>query len=159
MSILNLDEASTAGRYSLTLSTTLTLPSTYSWIEHWNTTPQLQTPVNRRQNFWSTEVVLDGRYPAMAFEHTFLVFCEINTYGTPHQALFDFYRAFTQITTAINGTAQNLRITVANTTTVKVDFGACYLEDFSLSEPDSFLLYRAGLMELQFVGTQIPSVV
>jgi len=159
MSLLNFDEATTAGRYCLTWNTTLTLPSTYAWIENWNTTPSLQTAVNRRQNFWSTEVVLDGRYPAMAWEHNFRVYCEVNTYTSPHQALFDFYSKFTQVSTAIDGTARNLRITVAGTTTVKVDFGAVYLENFSLEEPEAFMFHRAGFINLQFVGTSIPSVV
>lgn len=158
MSLINLGVATTAGNYTLVFSGT-TLPNTFAWVEEFLTVMEMETPVNHRQNFWSTEIVLDGGYPAFSWRHTFSVYTEATTSSTPHQPLFNFLRLYTNATSAVHGTKQELTLTDVTSSVVKIYFGPCYLESARLKNPDAFMKYRAGTMEFVFVGTSIPSVV
>lgn len=150
--------AITGGNFTCIFSS-INVPTTYSWVEEWSTTPNLLTSVNKRGNFWSRDVILDGGFPQLYWQHSLKMYTEATTSSTPFVELMNFFRIFTQVSTAIHGTAQLLTINDGDTANVRINFGQCYLENFSLEEPSGFSLYRGGRMVLEFCGTSIPSVV
>jgi len=114
--------------------------------------PSRLNPVQRQNNYWSTSTLLDGRYPATIWEYTFTVYQEDTD-------SLEFVRSFTSLAnTGLND--NNVRsLEVQNDSGTVIAFGDCYYEGQKLSGPDAFLLGAAGLIQLQFVGTQVPSVI
>ena len=114
--------------------------------------PSRMTPVSRQQNYWSNSPLLDGRYPAVIWEYTFTVYQE-------EADELEFVRGFaTMANTGLND-ANARSLEVKNSEGIVVAFGDCYYEGQKLTGPDAFLLGAAGLIQLQFVGTQVPSVI
>jgi len=108
------------------------------------------TQIERRPNFWSTSITLDGSYPDLEYSHTFTLYNE-------EADRFAFMSYFYDLSTKITSRAQNLLLKDGDTTVV--DFRSCYMEAPGLKEPDELLLMQAGLLEITFFSTQIPSVV
>jgi hypothetical protein len=112
--------------------------------------PRLATKINERQNLWASSVVLDGRYPALVHDHQFVVYNE-------ESYRLDYMRWFYNLASRIDGDPHSLTINLGNN--VVVAFGDCYLLEPQQREPDSLLLQSAGLVEVAFLGTSIPSVI
>lgn len=107
------------------------------------------TEIAQRQNFWASDVILDGRYPALVFEHTFTLYK--NSGGA-----VDYAKMFFALANKIEGDPRSLVAKIKSTTVIS--FGDCYMEPPEQQEPDSLLLTEAGLFTLKFLGTQIPSI-
>ena len=45
-------------------------------IHDWKTTSRRMSEIAERQNFWASDVILDGRYPALVYEHVFMLYME-----------------------------------------------------------------------------------
>ena len=119
-------------------------------IHGMQTMPQRMTAVRRCHNFWASVPVLDGRYPALVYEHTFLVYNE-------EVSELDYLRWYAELAQQIAGDPYPLEVRINDN--VAVAFGNCYVEPASQKEPDTLLLHAAGVVELPFIGTDIPSVV
>lgn len=155
-SVASYDAATTAGNFTL-VGSGVTFPNTFCWMEDFTTRPILATDVNVRQNFWASSVVLDGRYPALYFEHSFKMFCEATSTTTPFSQQVRLYTIFTSISSAINGNLQPLEIRDGNTANARIHFGPSYLKDWEYDE--DFLKYGCGFFTLNWVSTNVPSVV
>lgn len=117
-------------------------------------TVQRLTAIERRSNFWSTTVLLDGSYPDLVWVHDIQVYkSSVSSLSAVLQFASDYY----SLATLITSSTASLKITDGSTTTL-IDFGNCYLDNPVLSEPQDLLLSSAGIFGLQFLGTSIPTV-
>lgn len=147
-SVNSYGEATTAGNFTLVHSgTALGL-----WIDAWNTKARRLTEIAERQNFWSQQVILDGSYPALAWDHSFTVYSEANSLNT-------YINSYVALANRIQSRAYPLEIWSGTSTPVVWYFGNCYLKDFGQEEPKDLMLHAAGMIRLNFVGTVIPSLV
>ncbi len=146
-SVASYDDATTAGNFTLIHSTVML----GNWIEDFNSSFGRLTPIARRQNFWSSDIILDGRYPAQVWDHTFKLYTEGGSLG-------ELYDKFLDIYDQIHSDPATLTINDGDTATELFQFGACYLEDASLETPEAFLKYNAGLITVTFVGNTRPTV-
>ena len=114
------------------------------------------TPIQQRQAYWANNVVLDGRYPALVWEHEFMA-TQVNS--NP----IDYYKSALALyqTPPVNGNLAPLilQTAVGGTTYDVVNYGNCYLEDTAQSQPGEFLIAEAGMQVFKFLGTVLPSVV
>lgn len=110
------------------------------------------TPVNIRHNFWDTTVLLDGSYPALVWNHEFTLYTE-------NGSVAGFAKDFIGLSDKIVGTAQDLRISYANSPALTLlQFGNCYLDDApSVQQPELLLLQSAGFIKVKFLGNTKPS--
>lgn len=140
----------TAGQYTLVMSG-ITLPRsiTMAWVEDFTSVPVLETPVTRRHNFWASNVVLDGRNPALSYNHEVKLYVECGSIGAFSDAFFSLNDHFSTNCTTVT-------INDGDRTTVRYSFGSCYLEDVILEEPDALLKFRAGMVRMVFVGNTQP---
>lgn len=155
-SLSGYDRATTAGNFTL-VGSGVTFPNTTCWVEDFITTPVLATEPNVRQNFWADRVVIDGRYPAIYFEHSFKMYCEATSTTTPFSKLVNLYQIFTSVASAVNGNIQPLALRDQDSANNRIWFGPSYLKDWSYD--DDFLKHGAGFFTLNWVSTDIPSVV
>lgn len=111
------------------------------------------TEINKRQNFFSPEVILEGRYPALYLEHEFTLFTEAADRASYTARFYNIPRSF------VSGTASPLSINHPQYPGVAViHFGDCFIEGSLQDNPNSLLQYEAGIMRVRFIGTTIPSV-
>jgi len=109
------------------------------------------TPVQQRQNLWAQSVILDGRYPAQAWEHEFTIYSEVNS--NPIQFAHRFWDTETQISST------PLLLVLQENLTDRINFGSCYLDSSQMDKPKELLLYRAGFMKIRFLGNTLPTTV
>jgi hypothetical protein len=147
-SVASYGAATTAGNFTLCFSGT----RLGGWIENFTSKPQRVTDVAVRQNFWSTTVILDGSYPAFTWDHEFKVYTEAGS-------RLGFADVYFELAANFFSRSRPLQIRAGDTTSVHIDFGNCYLKPFDLDSPGELLLHRGGMIRLQFIGTQTPSVV
>jgi len=105
---------------------------------------------SERQNYWSSQVVLDGRYPALVYDHDFVVYRET-------EYRLDYAKWYYELAQRIDGDPHALALKIGDD--VVVAFGDCYLLEPQQQEPDSLLLQAAGMVVVSFLGTSIPSVI
>jgi hypothetical protein len=118
-----------------------------SWIDGFSTNVRRVNAVGIRQNFWSSVTVLDGKYPALVYEHTFQVFFE----AISREALAQAYMALTTF-------YLNRVYPLAIIGGFGMSFGNCYLEEGpTMKEPDILLRHRAALISLKFLGNTRPA--
>lgn len=120
---------------------------TSHFVQSWRTQPRRLTPIARRQNLWSSSVIIDGRYPAQIWTHDFLVYTEALTPTAFAQRFVNLEDQFTEA-------AQQL--TLKDNGTDRFDLGSCLLEPPSQDNPRELLLFRAGFLKLRFLGTAKP---
>lgn len=111
------------------------------------------TEINVRQNFWSPFVLLDGRYPALWYEHSVMIYEEK---AGPHQYAKSWYDKHL---TLINTTPLPLVIRHGITGADIIAFGSCYAQPLEQNQPEELLLYSAGIFRAVFWGTCLPSVI
>jgi len=111
--------------------------------------PRRATQVEERHNLWATTPILDGSYPALVWDHEFLVYQEDN---------YPLNFAETYFNLAAHFTSAPQSLIVKLKTDTAIAFGDCYMREFTQSDPEQLLLYAAGILPIKFVGTQIPSV-
>lgn len=152
-SITSYQNATTAGNYTLVHSG-VTIPQsiTVAWVDDYKSIPELQTQVALRQNFWSSQVVMDGRNPAVIWRHEFKMYVEVNSLATFEKMFYDLQQRFQTDPTT-------LLLVDGDRTTVRRGFGPAYLEDASLDNPTTFLQHRAGFIRLNFVSATQPTFV
>ena len=158
-SAASFDGATTAGNLTLVFSGTY-VPNTVAWIEDYKYTPTLITPVNRRTNFWSSECVLDGKYPVLV--HDWEIRCLVMATSTSSwiSDFHDFFQVFTRTSSAINGSPQTISFNDGNSlSSVRIYLGPGYIESFELENPDSFYKSGAGVVRIKAVTSLIPSKV
>ena len=139
-------DATTAGNYTLVFSGS----SLGDFVEDFKTTVRRNKGVQRRQNFWSTNVILDGKYPGVVWEHQIKIYVEKSSREA-------FFNEFTSLSSLILGDRQDLRINDVDSGTAQYDFGKCYMKNFKLDTPDAFIKHPAGFFVLNFVGNEAPS--
>jgi hypothetical protein len=136
-------------RHTLTVSSNIL--GTY--VHGFNSGFSRPTPIAVRHNFWDTTVLLDGSYPALLWEHEFVLYTEGGSLG-------GLAATFLNISDKVVAAAVPLKITYAASPTVTlVDFGSCYLQDKpSLIKPDMLLHQEAGFIRVSFLGSTKPTV-
>lgn len=136
-----------AGQQTLIFSGSTLLQSHF--IQSMRSSWRRLTAIQRRQNLWAPNVILDGRYPAQVWEHEFLVYTEANS--TP----LEFAHLFWGMESKVTSTPQLL--VLQENGSDRVNFGSCYLEVSNMDEPKELLLYRAGFMKVRFLGNTSPT--
>jgi len=106
-----------------------------------------------RHNFWDTTVLLDGSYPALLWEHEFVLYTE-------GSSLSNFANIFVGLSDRVAAAPTSLKISyVASPTLTLVDFGDCYMQDKpTLIKPDMLLHQEAGFIRVSFLGSTKPVV-
>lgn len=133
------------GQFTLTFST-VTFPNS-SFVQGWAPSFKRLTGVQQRQNFWCNEVLLDGRFPAQVWEHTFNIFTEavsVVEYAQRFTDLESFF--FSDPTTLV----------IQENSVDKIVLGGCYLQPPNLEEPRELLQFRAGFLRIIFLGNSRP---
>lgn len=122
-------------------------------VQGYKTVPKRATEINIRQNFWANYVLMDGRYPALWYEHSFMIYEEK---AGPHQYAKSFYDKHLTVINTIP-----LPLVVRNGVNSQdiVAFGSCYGQPLEQQQPDELLLYEAGIFRAVFWGTCLPSVI
>lgn len=114
------------------------------------------TPIQKRQNYWAQFVILDGRYPALVWEHEFQATLIAST---PLQFVQQFLNLAGDPPVDANPLPLVLR---ANTNGVVQDiiaFGNCYMDTSDQGDPkEGFLYSAAGGVNFRFLGTKVPSI-
>lgn len=111
------------------------------------------TEIQKRQNYWGNQVILDGRYPAIYLEHEFTVYTEGDDRYHYASRFYDVPRSIV--------TAARKPLAICHPDFLGqpvVTFGDCYIESSSQENPADLLMFSAGIMRLRFLGTEIPSV-
>lgn len=135
--------------YTLVFSGTTVGTKLVAWAPNW----AYATEINKRHNYWATQALLDGRYPALIWSHEFDLYLESTSVKSYMSEYFRLTSSF--VTTQPRPTS----ICYANSPTgVVVSLGNCYLDNVSQKQPDKLLLIEAGIVTLRFLGTSIPSI-
>jgi hypothetical protein len=101
-------------------------------------------------NHWASQALLDGQYPAIVYEHEFVISKE----STGRVGYIGDYLSMTSYMTADPQTVE-----LENNGNTAMWFGECYLDKPEQAEPEDMLLVEAGLIRLRFIGTVLPSMV
>lgn len=122
-------------------------------VHSYNTSVKRATEINVRQNLWASYVILDGRYPALVYQHDFEIYMEKTTPRLYTKALFDIVRTMV--------TSDPMALTMKNglTSSDVIAFGQCYLVPPEQSKPEELMMLEAGLFKVKFMGTECPSIV
>lgn len=147
-SVASYDSATTAGNYTLVFSGT----RLGGWVDKFKSDVRRPVDIAERQNFWSSVVILDGSYPAFVWDHEFTLYTESGSLLGYVDKYFDLAAQFFTRT-------RPLEIRFGDTSSVAVNFGSCYMKPFGQGEPSDLLQHRAGMLQLKFVGTAVPTVV
>jgi len=156
-SVASFDEATTAGNYTLVFSgvripSSAWIPGVNGWVETFQSNPSRLTEIQRRQNFTSSIVLLDGRFPAQVWDHEFVLYTETGSLG-------QFAELFFKLQDEIRNDPVDLRIEDGDTGNAVFEFGPCYINaPASLEEPTELLMFRAGFIRISFVGNTRPIV-
>lgn len=156
-SIASFESATTAGNFTLVFSgvripSSAWIPGVIGWVESFRSNPSRLTPIARRQNFTSSIVILDGRFPAQVWDHEFVLYTETGSLGQFAEVLF-------RLQDEIRSEPVDLRIEDGDTGNAIFEFGACYINaPASLEEPSDLLMFRAGFIRISFVGNTRPIV-
>ena len=110
---------------------------------------QRLTQVAQRHNFWATNVLLDGGYPALVYEHTFVIYKEA-------AGRVEYVDYFYDLANQIVADPQELLLKAGGNNVFA--FGDCYLANTDQKEPSDLLMLAAGMSQLTFWGTVIPSL-
>lgn len=136
-----------AGSQTLIFSGSTMIQSHF--IESMKSSFRRLTPLQRRQNLWAPNVIVDGRYPAQLWTHEFMVYTEVTS--NPRQ----FAHRFFDTEDLIDSDPQLL--VLQENLTDRINFGSCYLDSSQMDEPKELLLYRAGFMRIRFLGVTKPT--
>ena len=147
-SVASFGSASTAGNFTLIFSGV----RLGDWVDVFKSDERRLGEIAERQNFWSTNVILDGGYPAFVFDHEFVLYTESGSL----EGYLKRYLGFNGHNTS---RPQPLKMHYGDTSSPVVDFGNCYLKGRTQEEPSDLLQHRAGKIRLQFTGTLAPTVV
>lgn len=109
------------------------------------------TEIAKVQNFWSSNVILDGRYPALVWEHEFLVSRVDSLVMNSYSSYIDFASG------AVQGTPKPLHL-IHPTAGSIIAFGDTYFDSVTPQSPDQFLVATANIFKLKFIGNTKPSV-
>lgn len=155
-SVASFDDATTAGNYTLIFSgvripSSAWISGTNGWIQSFKSSYSRLTDIQRRQNYTSTIVILDGRYPAQVWEHEFVLYTESGSLGQQAEILYKLHDE-------IDGVSYPLRMEDGDTGTAVIEFGNCLILPASLDEPQELLLHRAGFVRVTFLGNTRPIV-
>jgi len=125
-------------------------------------TPKLHNDISVRQPFWSRQVKLDGRFPASVWEYEFVIYMESQTREEFAEWFFDLYDFHLDnayplvlfypeiVADPGNGIEQADAVDITS-------FGDCYFDGHALRSPNQLLLHRAGLVNINFLGTTKPT--
>lgn len=122
------------------------------------------TNINERHNLWWTNMVLDGEYPAMVYSHSFQVYhttpsvAAVPSVSPPMRGNELFYKWFLDFASVhTTHRPKTLELLDFGTANVRFDFGLCYLQQANPNTPEALLLFSAGVVELTFLGSTLPS--
>jgi hypothetical protein len=146
-SVASFGGATTAGNFTL-IHSGATLGN---WVEGFNMDFKRLTPINERQNFWANEVILDGREPAIRWQHEFRLYTEAGSLG-------GLVEKFLLIQDQVDANPQLLTVNDGDTATVIYNYGQCYITAAALDEPDEFNQYVAAMINVTFLGKTRPTV-
>lgn len=136
--------------YTLVFSGTNVGDTLYAYLH----SSRRATDLHVRHNLWASQATVDGRYPAVVWEHKFTVFKEQDT---PHgyvKHLFD------QVLTLVHSDPLPLAVHRKDNDAQVILFGSCYLQEHpKQTDPTDLLLHAAGIYNLGFIGTSDPTVV
>lgn len=113
-----------------------------------------QTDIHVRQNFWSQNAILDGRYPSLVWEHNFKV---LESEPTVSLYVKNYYQMANTLVTS-NPAALAIK-NFDSPNNVIFYYGLCYLDVATQDQPEDLLLTAGGVFALKFLGTSIPSLV
>ena len=139
----------TAGNFTLIFSGA----TIGTFIEDFSYEEERLTEVAEKQNFWATEVIIDGRHPAQIYRSTFKLYTETGSLG----GIFD---AILGLNSLITEDPQLLTVNDGTGATVRYNFGQCYFKAPARPEtPARFNRHEAMIFEVDFVGKTLPTVV
>jgi len=123
------------------------------FVEDFDFKEERLTEVAEKQNFWATQVILDGRNPAQIYRSTFKLYTETGSLGGIFAAILGLNSLITEdpkLLTVNDGTAA----------IVRYNFGNCYFKAPARPEtPSRFNRHEAMIYEVDFVGKTLPTVV
>lgn len=142
------DGGSTAANFTLIFSGA----QVGDWVEDFDYGAEDVESVAERQNFWADQVILDGRYRALVYRHTFKIFTETGSLG-------GFFDAIVGLESLVTDDPQVLTVNDGTGATVRYNFGQCYFKPPArLVNPSRFNRHEAALFEVDFVGKSAPTV-
>lgn len=155
-SVASFDDATTAGNFTLVFSgvripSSAFLSGTTGWVQSFKSRYERLTEIIRRQNFTSTIVINDGRFPAQVWEHEMVLYTETGSLGQQAELIYKFHDE-------IRGTSVPLRLEDGDTGNAVIEFGNCLILPAEMDEPQELLLHRAGFIRVTFLGNTRPIV-
>src|SRR5262245_46771899 len=100
--------------------------------------------------FRHKQILIDNRYPACVYEHSFQVITEAGTVVGRLEEFFAYNWMF-QLTSGSPTLPRTLTLQDSDEE-VLVDFGNCYFQSARQVDPDEALKTRGALVEVKFVG-------
>lgn len=155
-SVASFEDATTAGNFTMIFSgvripSSAWIPGVNGWVQSFNSKFERLTEIIRRQNFTSTIVLLDGRFPAQVWEHELVLYTETGSIGQMAEVIYKFHDE-------IQGLSAPLTINDGDTANAVFEFGNCLILPAEMEQPTELLLYRAGFIRVTFVGNTRPIV-
>ena len=111
------------------------------------------TDVTVKHNLWSNTPVMDGRYPAILYEHTFRIYLESAT----RQAFCDFMWELGNSHFYADPKAL-LLLDVTTPFSQITNYGNCYLMEGSEDTPEELMMFEAGIFTVRFQGITKPTI-
>lgn len=129
-----------------------------SWIERYKVTPRRKNEAQERQNFWSPNVYLDGKYPALVWDHEFTMYYDGGR-NVPPPDRWDFVPNYISFVDDLVTDLPYPLLIVDDVGKIAFDLGYCYfISPQELVSPEALLMYSAGLIKLRFKGNTKPVV-
>jgi hypothetical protein len=106
--------------------------------------------------FRHKQILIDHRYPALLYEHPFIVYTEGNSIAG---YVYDFYRLnwLWDIDNPGPTSPRTLLVTNSSGSPI-ISFGACWFADLELKEPSDLLIHSAALVGVKFHGSTRPQL-
>lgn len=105
-----------------------------------------------RELLWADTVVLDNRYSANVYRHTFKVYTATGSLG-------GLFSTISKLNSLITSDPATLAVHTGTTSTILYSFGPCYYKPpATLQEPNRFNRHKVAFFEVSFVGNTLPVV-
>lgn len=121
-------------------------------VVDWYPSNKRATEINQSHAFRGASAILDGRYPAPLANHVFELYFEETTVRAYHRTLFKFMGTF------VNSAPQSVKLLELVTNTPYADLFDCYMLPPEPKDPSGVLWHSAGIIKVEFQGTQIATI-
>ena len=126
------------------------------WVDNMLCLPKLISKIGIRQNFWSTQAIIQHQWPAFIWDHKFTIYAQ----QASRESFAEWFMLGYAALFALGG--RHLVLWRANLPSGSpvplIDFGTCYLSETpAMKEPQQHLQFAAGLSSMTFISADMPS--